>query len=461
MKNILFNLAFSLLFLNGAFAQSNPSLVNLSKLTPKQIETMLTTKVTAKTQATSVQCRADSSHTFSWDTLAESWKHSGRQFMTYDLNNNLLTYDGLTWNGSVWSNYSKYSYTYDSYNNRTSKIEQVWNNSSWLNNAKTTWSYDSNNNELSEVTYNWDGTNWLNGSMVSYTYDTNNNLINILFKQWNGTTWVNGDMYSLTYDTNNNRLTSTPDTGNAGFPLTKYEWTYDANNNKTTELRQIWSSAQWNNWDLTTYIYTNNQLTSFSLQHWSSGSWGQPGCPTTFSYNLTNLINVLTQSWNGSLCVNSNLITNTYDLNNNQTSYTNSNWNGSGWSTSYRICASYDANNYKTDSSFLVANTDGSWNQGDSIHYFNCRTITGVKEINDASLNFLVYPNPGLNELNLNLNGLQAQHIKVYSLDGKLLAEVKQFTDVCKIDMSSFSSGSYIIEVKLKDSSQRKRWLKM
>lgn len=430
----------------------------------KNLLILLATTIYTYTQAQpsrSTECKADSSHVFDWDTTSQTWQHKGRQFMTYDLANNLINEEGLKWIGSAWvTGDYKYSYAYDANNNRISKIEQMWNSGSWVNNAKTVCTYDANNNMTSEENTFWNGTAWVNGSMGSYTYDANNNLTNILFKNWDGSAWINGDQYSLTYDANNNRLSSTPDTNNAGFPLTRYAWTYDANNNKTTELRQIWSSSQWYNFELITYTYTSNQLTSFTSQHWIAGNWGQPGCPTSFSFSGSNLTGVLTQSWDGTSCANSSLITNTYDANNNQTSYTNSNWSNSAWITSYRICASYDSNNNRTDTSFLQASTIGGWFRGDSVHYFTCRNLAAGVDESISTNRFSVSPNPCVAELNINSDGLQIEHIKIYNLDGKLATEVNQL-DNTKIDVSSFAKGLYVLEVTSKESVHRTRWVKM
>lgn len=72
------------------------------------------------------------------------------------------------------------------------------------------------------------------------------------------------------------------------------------------------------------------------------------------------------------------------------------------------------------------------------------------------NIDFAVYPNPGRQNLNINLNGSYAKEAKVivYSVIGKKLFTQKiNTTRVTKIDISALVSGQYIVQ--LQDKEQR------
>lgn len=71
-----------------------------------------------------------------------------------------------------------------------------------------------------------------------------------------------------------------------------------------------------------------------------------------------------------------------------------------------------------------------------------------------------LYPNPATDQLFFNASGLPIEAINIYNLVGSLISQVKQPTTY-SIDISSLNNGIYIAEIKTKDASVKKRWVKM
>lgn len=87
-------------------------------------------------------------------------------------------------------------------------------------------------------------------------------------------------------------------------------------------------------------------------------------------------------------------------------------------------------------------------------------TLTGITEV-EALLNaFKLTPNPSSSAITISTNGVAIESIGIYNTAGQLLLLNKQPLNNT-IDISSLSSGVYIAEIKTKEGSAMKRWVKM
>ncbi len=71
-----------------------------------------------------------------------------------------------------------------------------------------------------------------------------------------------------------------------------------------------------------------------------------------------------------------------------------------------------------------------------------------------------VYPNPAPDQLNISLGGLQAELVRVYDAQGRLLSETPQPLQN-RLDISRLATGVYIAEVKVQQALIRLRWVKL
>ncbi len=87
--------------------------------------------------------------------------------------------------------------------------------------------------------------------------------------------------------------------------------------------------------------------------------------------------------------------------------------------------------------------------------------ITSLDDLGNANNNILLYPNPAENNVNLVLNNTEAgwMHIEIFSLSGEL---VKEFSvesggmfQAKNINISELSSGAYILQYKINNTSNR------
>jgi len=69
--------------------------------------------------------------------------------------------------------------------------------------------------------------------------------------------------------------------------------------------------------------------------------------------------------------------------------------------------------------------------------------------IEETVLNYKVYPNPVINNLNIEVQG--NVHIQIYSLKGSLLFE-HLITNSYNLDLSQYDSGIYILSLTNKTS---------
>lgn len=88
----------------------------------------------------------------------------------------------------------------------------------------------------------------------------------------------------------------------------------------------------------------------------------------------------------------------------------------------------------------------------------NSITITGLESIKGTS--FTISPNPANHQLTIHLNNIQAQEVSIYNTNGQLLTHVIQPANNT-IDITALAVGIYIAEVKVNNTMQRVRWVKM
>lgn len=115
------------------------------------------------------------------------------------------------------------------------------------------------------------------------------------------------------------------------------------------------------------------------------------------------------------------------------------NASGSGGSASYSIGQTV----YNT-----YTGTNGSVAQGVQQPY-EISIVTEVKEANDITLSFIVYPNPTTNFLKLKVENYTSENLmyQLYQLDGKILETKKIESLEMSIAMEHLASGIYFLKI--------------
>ena len=366
----------------------------------------------------------DSIYYWQWDTITNGWAINPYEKIiniVFDANNNLSSYIGQSWNGSVWENSYQYTFTYNANNYQTSYIGQTWDGSAWVNYFQSATTYDANNNLTSNLVQSWDSSAWMNSFQSTYAYDANNNQTNTLFQFWNSTAWVNSSQDNFTYDANNNQTSDLSQiwVGSAWMNSSLDNFTYDANNNQTSDVGQSWNGSAWVNssQDIYTYDANNNQTSDVG------------------------------QSWDGSAWVNSSQYIYAYDANNNLTSELYQSWNGSAWVNSSQTANTFNANNFKISDSYKYWNSNGTRvMSGDSTYYYFHTVNSGIYNLMNANIS--VYPNPGSGKFTIGSNSVISA-IEIYNLPGERIYADFKFNKQTsnKIDISTYAKGIYFIKI--------------
>lgn len=91
---------------------------------------------------------------------------------------------------------------------------------------------------------------------------------------------------------------------------------------------------------------------------------------------------------------------------------------------------------------------DDSFGSYDRIPHIPCKIITGIDGIEDK-LNFLVYPNPATNQLNISIDGHTITKYQVMDYPGKVVIDNQLNSSDLSIDVSSLAQGVYLIKLEL------------
>jgi hypothetical protein len=81
--------------------------------------------------------------------------------------------------------------------------------------------------------------------------------------------------------------------------------------------------------------------------------------------------------------------------------------------------------------------------------------LSGVESL--SSVNLEVYPNPASDIINLSSSNDKIKHIKLFSITGQLLLEKRVDDEVCTISVSSYSAGTYYLDIILESGQISKK----
>ena len=96
---------------------------------------------------------------------------------------------------------------------------------------------------------------------------------------------------------------------------------------------------------------------------------------------------------------------------------------------------------------------------GDNGTILKYGNATGIEQTQEDL--FFLYPNPATNQLTITSSGAEIEQINIYNTTGSLVMAVKLTTVNCQLSIENLATGVYIAEIKTKEGSVRKRWVKM
>lgn len=86
---------------------------------------------------------------------------------------------------------------------------------------------------------------------------------------------------------------------------------------------------------------------------------------------------------------------------------------------------------------------------------------TSIYRLNNNDLEIQIFPNPAYDKLFIQTNGIELEQINIYNTTGSLVMAVQPATRNAQLETVNLASGVYIAEIKTKEGSVRKRWVKM
>lgn len=362
----------------------------------------------------------DSLVDWGWDSLSADWYLNHRTIYTYDDNQNSTeetesTYDVV----QGWYDVQRSLNTYDAENRLTNVIDQNWDGFSWVNTDQLVYTYDGNGDLVLQSYKNWDGTSFVDFYQQIFTYDNNHNILTRISQVWNGTLWNNGTRQVSVYNANNLLTIRVNQSWNGAWnDVTRTLYTYDVNNDLDTLLSQKWSFNAWNDDYRSVYDFDAHHNRTFIKEQLAIGI-GVWEDQEKYEYM--------------------------YDQFDNVTHLVNSDYDNGNWIPVYQYNIINDDDQNR--SSEVFQNWENGWENADSTQYYYTN-LTGVKEILAPHVMSL-YPNPTNDQLNIEFEKAFEGQISIYTVQGKLVAQERNFSEnVARVNVSGCLPGQYIIVLR-------------
>lgn len=212
-----------------------------------------------------------------WNSSSSTWVNSSkRDFIGYDVNQNLLELIVYSWNSSlsVWDENFRSVYTRNGSGKIIQSLTYIW-AGSWDYTSKTIYDYDANNNNIHYYRYSWNGSTWVPSSETFNVYDIYNQRIEFTSYLWSQPLVSMVEYYKGTqsYDLAGNvieQINLNWDTSNSSW-INDLKWvnTYDLDNNIVQTYSYVWNdpSSIWDNstWEVLCSSITNtNEVQDFN-----------------------------------------------------------------------------------------------------------------------------------------------------------------------------------------------------
>lgn len=85
--------------------------------------------------------------------------------------------------------------------------------------------------------------------------------------------------------------------------------------------------------------------------------------------------------------------------------------------------------------------------------------VSGITSFNNQQLTISIHPNPATSQLFIETNGEEIKQVNIYNTLGEVVIAVQQIINH-QLSIINLPSGVYIAEIKTKDASVKKRWVK-
>ena len=226
----------------------------------------------------------------------------------YDSNSRLISAERHpSISGGIWMSVDwRKTYTYDSLGNLSSIIDEGTFNSSWMNHSKRLYSYDPKNNLVSIINSRWDGNQWQNQTKTINTYNVEEKKDSIITYNWYDSKWNCGSLTKLRYDENENIILKEffqcSSLSNSWEIYRIDIFDYILNGYLKSQIIQELSDTGWVNYLRNTLSYdSNSNIIEYLTEKWNGSQWTNFFKKFTFSYDYNNNIMKVNHDYNGDI----------------------------------------------------------------------------------------------------------------------------------------------------------------
>jgi hypothetical protein len=102
------------------------------------------------------------------------------------------------------------------------------------------------------------------------------------------------------------------------------------------------------------------------------------------------------------------------------------------------------------------------WQNFPTLNSCACSNYLDVEKTASEAINAILAPNPATTQLNINIDEtLVGAQLNIYNTTGALVQATQLQTINNKLETGNLPAGMYIAEVKTREGSFKKRWVKM
>jgi len=330
----------------------------------------------------------------------------------------------FNWTDGDWQLADSSIYTFNEENLLSSELRLLNSNNEWRNNLVFNYLYNENQKVVNEIQQEWVNNNWLNKNRKLYEYDSNTKIQT--YELWNDSVWkLSGKGISLYNEFNNivNRITFSWE-DSIWLNISKYDYSYNEENLISSYLFYYWEDEQWSQKSKSTYTYEDDGNKIIRIdQNWNNSSW-ETRHKSTRIYEGDTVIYYTSEYWINGEWVDNWILKENFVNGNIRREYMKT-WEETEWVNFY----------YK-------------------VYYYE--SISGVQNTIGNEELLSVYPNPTKGMMNIRFHNKNTQilNIEIYTLSGELVCSnnFKNFISNYTLDLSTLSSGNYILKLLTEDN---------
>lgn len=398
--------------------------------------------------------------TYSPQGLPYQYLHHNQLRFSYDAELRISQIDALGYNSdpskevAEWYHYNKFVYEYGEDGRITCFKKLRKSEDNWIDDDVYLYFYNERG-LIDTIKRNYTGgmENHIDSLKYAYCYDENDNCIDYVLQQLNSYyewTWHNAYHHHYSYE--NGKILS--------------------------DKGQTWNNDSWENTDSISYLYDNEQVANITHLRWNNnGSYWYNSENTEYEYDLSeHKTYMVYQTWNNEW-VNQNRTIIQYDEFGIPVQNAYQQWQNEEW-TDEGVC-NYLVNEYRNCTDALCKQmVNETWvesrdnysmnivfNNGISIlpvtglkFHVSYLSTTALKE-NKHNENAIVYPNPGISQLNIQADN-PITKVTVYDLMGRQVFTQTTSGTTISIDTESWPSGIYFWKAHDSNTAHCGKWIK-